>query len=135
MSGRRKLEDRIDKEEQALTDLQSQVEAKKQYISGLKDALKMIPKEGGREVEATPATLRPGTEIAKVRDIIMAAGKPLYITEILEKLGKEPTKPNRVSLSGSIAAYVRDNRIFTRPAPNTFGIVEFIESGENDVTP
>jgi hypothetical protein len=37
---------------------------------------------------------------------------------------------NRSALSGSIAAYVRKGEIFTRPAPNTFGLLELGNSVE-----
>jgi hypothetical protein len=52
------------------------------------------------------------------------AGKPLHITDILKGIGKTTSKKDRVSLSGSLGWYVRRNEIFTRPAPNTFGLKE-----------
>ena len=56
---------------------------------------------------------------------IKAAGKPLHINEILNVLKLEPNKKNRLSLSGSLSGYARRGEVFTRPAPNTFGLVEF----------
>jgi hypothetical protein len=40
---------------------------------------------------------------------------------------KPIAKNSKTSLSGSLASYVREHKIFTRPAPNTFGLVEFAE--------
>ena len=53
------------------------------------------------------------------------SGKPLHISDLLVALGKETDHDNRAALSGSLSAYVRKHEIFTRPAPNTFGLVEF----------
>jgi hypothetical protein len=34
-------------------------------------------------------------------------------------------KSTRAAVAGSLSAYVRNGEIFTRPAPNTFGLIEF----------
>jgi hypothetical protein len=54
----------------------------------------------------------------------------MQINEILRAIGRTADKKNRLSLSGSLAHYVRAEEIFTRPAPNTFGLIE-LERGEN----
>jgi hypothetical protein len=52
---------------------------------------------------------------------------------LLKKLGKPETKEARVSLAGSIASYARKNEIFSRPEPNTFGLLEV--DGEKEEAP
>jgi len=54
----------------------------------------------------------------------------MHITELLEAIGKPGDRMNRSALGGSIAAYVRKGEIFTRPAPNTFGLLELGNSVE-----
>jgi hypothetical protein len=82
------------------------------------------------------SVLRPGSAVSQARDVILTKGKPAHISEILEALGKEATREGRASLTSSLAAYVRREEIFTRPAPNTFGLIELgHESVEDTVDP
>ena len=83
----------------------------------------------GNEEDGGP-TLRPGSDLEKARNAILEAGKPLHIKDLVVAIGKEQTKENRTSLSGSIGAYVRREIIFTRPKPNTFGVTEFEEASD-----
>ena len=50
---------------------------------------------------------------------------------ILRGVGEEETAANRATLSGSLSAYVRKGEVFTRPAPNVFGLVEFATKKTN----
>jgi hypothetical protein len=52
----------------------------------------------------------------------------MHITEILKALNEPVDKKHRLSLSGSLSSYVRNSQIFTRPAPNTFGLIEMNKS-------
>jgi hypothetical protein len=92
------------------------------YIGALTETLKLLPRETPVD---TALTLRPNSEVAKSRQAILSAGRPLHVDELLKALGKPINHNNKASLSGSLATYVRKNEIFTRPAPNTFGLVEF----------
>lgn len=99
-------------------ELLSQILQGKAYILALQETMKLLPK-------ADAATdLRPNSALALAREAILKAGKPLQINELLQALGKPIDHASRASLSGSLAAYVRNSEIFTRPAPNTFGLVE-----------
>lgn len=53
----------------------------------------------------------------------------MHVNDILTRIGKAPDKASRVSVAGTLASYVRSGQIFTRPAPNTFGLVEWESSG------
>ena len=57
----------------------------------------------------------------------------MHVEKLLNAIGKESTKSNKVSLSSSIAHYVREGIIFTRPAPNTFGLKEFEKTDHDDL--
>ena len=126
MISRQKLESRIRQKEQEIHDLELSTREAKSYLQALQDMLKMLPKEGS--VRGADA-LRPGSDMAKARDAIRAAGTPMHISAILGAMGKENTKKNRVSVAGSLAGYVRKGAIFSKTAPNTFGLVEMTDSG------
>jgi hypothetical protein len=121
MNTRGQLQKLLDRKQQEINDLEVQIEKAKAYIQALQDSMKFLPKENGQ----TQILLRPGSALAKTQEILRKAGKPLHISEILKALNEKPDK--RVSLSGSLSAYVRNGQIFTRPAPNTFGLKEMNE--------
>ena len=129
MQIQRELERRIEKKRQEIAELKNQTNAAEAYLSALLDTHKMFPKEGDKDV-----TLRAGSDLAKARDFIKAQGQPQHVGEILKGIGKEVNKANKISLSGSLGSYVRKGRIFTKPTPNTFGLLEIenIASGEID---
>jgi len=130
MNTRDQFQKLIDRKQQEINDLEIQVEKAKAYIQALQDSMKFLPKENGQG----QVLLRPGSALARTQDILRKAGKPLHISEILKALNEKPDK--RVSLSGSLSAYVRNNQIFTRPAPNTFGLKEVNEpTGISDEIP
>lgn len=118
MNLQREIERRIENKRQELADLEKRVGESKAYISAL---VGLLPKavSGAKE-----SSLRAGSDMAKARDLIKASGKPMHVTEILKGLGKDLTKGNRISLSGSLSGYARRGTIFTKTAPNTFGLIE-----------
>jgi len=122
------LEKRIKKKEAEIAALRKQIEQAEAYLQGMSDSLKLFAREGEDEGDNAPV-LRAGSELEKARLAILKAGKPLHIKELVVSIGKEPTKENKTSLSGSIGAYVRRALIFTRPKPNTFGVTEFETEG------
>jgi len=121
MNTRDQFQKLIDRKQQEINELEMQIEKAKAYMQALQDSMKFLPKENGQ----MQVVLRPGSALAKAQEIIRKAGKPLHISELLRALNEKPDK--RVSLSGSLSAYVRNNQIFTRPAPNTFGLKEMNE--------
>src|SRR4051812_16249060 len=115
-----------DKKQQEVRQLEIKLREASAYLQALQDSIKVLNRESGAAVgESDEQTLRPGTSLANARDVLRAAGKPLHISELLKLMGKPVDKKTRVSLSGTLASYVRDGQVFTRPAPNTFGLLEF----------
>jgi hypothetical protein len=114
---------KIDKKLQEIAALELQVRDAKVYVQALEDMMRYLPRDevGSSSVDSA---LRPGTAISKARDAIMRAGRPLHITEILAAIGRPADKANRAAIGGSIAAYVRRSEVFTRPEPNTFGLLD-----------
>jgi len=123
MNERKKIEDRIRKKEEEAQALEAQARDARVYVKALQDVLKMLPREPETSDESL-TTLRPGSSVAVARDIILKKNAPIHISELLREMGKELTRESRASLGSSLAAYVRKGEIFTRPAPNRFGLVE-----------
>jgi hypothetical protein len=124
MTTRNKIEEKIQS-------IKNQIRESEIQLQVWNEALKMLPKEANGAPKKV--SLRHGSDLALAREAILEAGKPLHINALLKKIGKEDTKKNRVSLSGSIAAYVRNSQVFTRPEPNTFGLLEM--DGEKEEAP
>jgi hypothetical protein len=123
VSERKRIEERLRKKEQEVRSYEDKIREAKIYAQALRDILKMMDKAD--EAESSPdTTLKPGSMVAQAREAILARGEPIYIDHLLEAIGKDVSRENKASLAGSIAAYVRRNEIFTRPAPSTFGLVE-----------
>jgi len=119
---------RIEKKELEIRDLEKQLAAANAYLQALQETVRILPKEPLGSPMSPAQVLRPGSAVAKAREAILKAGKPLHITELLKALGRPVDKNSRVSLSGSLSGYVKRNEIFTRPAPNTFGLIELNHS-------
>jgi hypothetical protein len=132
MSLRDELLKRIEKKQAEIREHEDRIREATAYIQGLQDTLKLVPKED--EFGSQEVSLRHGSNIAKARDALKAAGKPLHITEILKAIGQPSDKKHRLALGGSIAAYARKDMVFTKPAPNTFGLVEFETNANGPAT-
>jgi hypothetical protein len=131
MDLRNELLKRIEKKQAEIREYEDRIREATAYVQGLQDTLKLIPKDdefGNQEI-----SLRHGSNVGKARDALKAAGKPLHITDILKAIGQPIDKKHRLALGGSIASYARKGAIFTKTAPNTFGLSEF-ESKTDDLT-
>lgn len=125
MGARESLQKLIDRKQADIERLEQELRDAKVYIQAVQDSFRLLPKDQPADPE--PKELRPGTAVSQVQGFLKSTGKPQHITAILDFLGKSHDKKNRVSLSGSLGGYAKDRRIFTRPAPNTFGLIEFGE--------
>ena len=119
---RRKLESKVAEQRKRIAELELQLAKEKAYLEGLEDSLKLFPADGA---SIAVVTLREGSELAKAREILRKEGKPLHVDELLRRLGKEATRNNKGALGGSLGTYFKKGAIFTKPAPNTFGLLEF----------
>lgn len=114
----------IDALEADIKRLSAELEMKRVYLEAVINTAKQFD-DTPEEVSSKEIIMRSGSELSKVREILSNHGKPLYITDILIALGKEPTPKNKVSLAGSLSAYVRDRKVFVKSGPNTFGLIEY----------
>jgi hypothetical protein len=134
MNIRAELQKRIDKKKVELDSLQTEistlfveVEKVESALSELQSLLKVIPKteadgDAGPQVEII---LRRGSDMALVREVLRRLHQPTYIDDILKAMDRDVTKKARASLAGQISFYVRKEQIFTKTAPNTFGLREW----------
>jgi hypothetical protein len=122
MSEKSIILEKLQKKEVEIQGLEDKLKAAKIYVQALQDVLNALGRDSGES--AMDAALRPGSSVATARDVILKSGQPMHISDLLAALGKAVTKEGRASLASSLAAYVRRGEIFTRPAPNTFGLVE-----------
>jgi hypothetical protein len=132
MDIRKELDKKISKKREEIDSLQNELQTAKTYLQALEDTRKLLPRN---PVDNPTVTLRPGTDLSRVRVILQEARAPLHVEDLLKRLGKPVEKKSKLSLSGSLASYARDNKIFTRPAPNTFGLVEFEAGAPTDEPP
>lgn len=115
----------INKKLEEIEALELQARETRVYVQALQDSMKLLP----RDATATPEyTLREGSALSKIRDILRNSAQPMSIGEILKALGKPQDKKHRTSLAGTLSAYSRDGKIFAKTAPNTFGLLEFQNS-------
>jgi len=124
------IQDRIRKKETEIQTLEDRLRAAKIYLQALQDVLAAVKRDVG---PPSADALRIGSSVAQAREAILRAGKPVHISDLLATLGKGVTKETRASLASSLAAYVRKGEVFTRPAPNTFGLVELGHPAEPEL--
>lgn len=116
--------------------LQGKLDLENRYLDGLKDSFKYFDDKG--VIPPNPShhiIMREGSELSKVRDLLKGQRHPLHLDTIMALLGfdenksKQEIKNKKVSLSGSLSSYVRKQAIFTKPKPNTFGLIKTDEDG------
>lgn len=127
MSLKRKFERKVREKEQEIQDLERKLSEARAYVEAMQDALRMLPQEGSSDSSdgENGVVIKPGSMMDNAVKALRISRKPLHIMELLKAIGREPTPEARASLGSSIAAYVRRGRVFTRPAPNTFGLAEW----------
>lgn len=132
MGLRDKFEDKIKKKKEEIEQLHIKIREAEAYIQGLQDAMKYLPKY---KVDVTSdKSLRPGSMLHKTYTLLKSTGKPMHINDILQGIGLQVDRDKKVSLTGSLGSYVRNKQIFTRPAPNTFGLIS-MENEDIDEPP
>ncbi len=125
MSEKSVIEAKLRKKEAEVQSLEDKLRSARIYVHALNDILKELGKDASPETETEP---KAGSMTAQARDAIKQAGCPLHVNELLKAIGKSDDA--KASLTGSLAAYVRREEVFTRPAPNTYGLIELGHTAE-----
>lgn len=124
MKAAKDIERKIKQKQEENQRLKIEIERNEAYVEGLKDSLRLFQRTAASN---GTGAIRPNSQVDKARAVLRAERKPMHVSEILRKSGREPSKKNKLSLSGSLGWYVRHEEVFTRPAPNTFGLLEFTQ--------
>lgn len=135
------LKKRMEKQDRLLTDIMDKMSAldvqyreATAYMQALADMFKMLPKEDQESEDVAEVTMRAGSLVAQARDVLRKRGEAMHVNELLKAMGKDSnSKKDRLSLSGSLALYVRKEQVFTRPMPNVFGLREWPVKGDVQV--
>src|ERR1700722_7003310 len=93
---RRKIEDALAAKRREVAELEAAIAAARVYVTALEDALRLLPEDAATHKPPRRPRLRPGSDIAKAREAILKAGKPLHVDEILAAIGKEIKYKNKV---------------------------------------
>lgn len=117
--------------EQQIAAFTQQRDIAKAYLQAMEDTLRMIdreavaPETGGR-------ALRKGGAPAKAEKALQGVGRQLHITKLLPAMGLAVNRKTRSAVSSALSAYARRRDVFTRPAPNTFGLIEWEDANNKD---
>lgn len=110
--------------EQQQSALAQQIGIAKAYAQAMEEALRMAERDAVAPI-TTGKSLRRGSGPGKAQKALRQAGQPLHITRLLVEMGLPVNRKTRSTLSSALATYARKGEVFTRTAPNTFGLIEF----------
>jgi len=137
MNGYKRLQKQISKKKGEIQQLEHEhqelgvkIREAKAFLAGLETSLKHIPSE--EKHERSGESLRPGGSIAKVHEILTENTKPMYINDILMAMGRNTDTDSQKALTSQLNNYVRQDRIFARPVPNTYALKEWGDSSPPD---
>ena len=123
------LEEKITRYEDIVADWKDEISTAQITISELQSLYNLIP---SADVNGAQPSFRQNSDGWLVHRLLLEAGAALYIDEILVQLGREITPDSKASLAGQLGGYVRKGQVFTRPAPNTFGLREWEVNGHKE---
>jgi len=107
----------------SLREVDTQIREVKAALAAYEEIFRLAPEDA--EGDTAERAMRPGSMVALAREALLKNGKPMHVGKLLEAIGKEDTHDQKVSLSSSLAAYVRKGQVFTRPEANTFGLLQW----------
>jgi len=119
MNLRREFEKLIEKKKVEIIEAQRAIASAEAYIQAMTDAIKKLPKD-----DAVAPTVRPGSDVEKIRDVILSAGRPLHLSEIIESLGRQADPDAKAKVAGLLGWYTTKGKVFSKTAPNTYGLTE-----------
>jgi hypothetical protein len=73
------------------------------------------------------------SSVGRAIRVLKKANKPLHIDELISLMEKRGRKVKKTTMVGNLARYIKAGRMFSRPAPSTFGLIEW--SGSATGTP
>lgn len=107
----------VAEKELELARLEAEAAAARAYIDSLRAASDLSGHAEDPGVQDDP--------VIQIRRLMVAAGEPLYIDDVLHGLGMPLNRDTRTGIRQLLLPWVRRGEIFTRPRPSTFGLVEW----------
>lgn len=101
-----------------LARLDAELSAARAYLDLLQGRIDAAEERCANEPEASD------DPVIAIRRVILEAGKPLYIDDILRGLALPLTREYRDQTRQLLLSWVRRGEVFTRPRPGVFGLVE-----------
>lgn len=135
MGARENIQKVVDQKQAENREFEMRIRENNAYVQALQYSMRFLPKDSGSapSVDSDNETsLRPGTILARVQELIKKHGAPMHVNAILLGLGKTTDVKSRVSLVGTLGSYSRKGKVFTRSAPNTFSLLEFGDDSAKD---
>lgn len=129
MNLRKEFEKLIEKKRVEISEAQKAIDAGQAYIQAMVDAIKKLPKEDQTAV----SPVRAGSEVEKIREVILQARRPLHLGEIIAALGRPDDAESKSKFAGLLGWYTSKGKVFTKTAPNTYGLVEAMPSSEPEL--
>ena len=132
------LDDMIRAEEEELRSLKNQIASKREIISSLRLAAKLLKKPTDTDVKPpTGRIIQANSKVGRALKYLKEAKAPGHVNNILQGIGEEINRENQVALGSQLSTYVRKDEVFIRTAPNTFGLKEWVWTarGEEDSKP
>lgn len=91
---------------------------------------KKLRRFSGKSQETGPV-IKAKSSVGKARAILRKVGEPLHVDDIFSRINKGRKKVKRSTLVGSLSRYVKMEVVFSRTAPNTFGLLEWKTAKES----
>src|SRR5262245_48787520 len=113
MSFRAEIQRMLERKEEDIRELQVQIDHARVYVQALKDTLRRLPETDDGQDSSQP-TLRPGSGLEKAQAVLRAAGKPLHISDLTNRMGGEFTGTKVNGLVSSLTTYAKKGKIFTK---------------------
>ncbi|HUP60216.1 MAG TPA: hypothetical protein VNA69_07335 [Thermoanaerobaculia bacterium] len=108
----------IVEKEAEIARLEAELSAARAYVRLLENRLNAA----GKRLQELPE--ESDDPIVAVRRVILEAGQPVFIDDILVALGRPMTRDSREQIRRLLLPWIRRGEVFTRPRPSMFGLTE-----------
>jgi HB1/ASXL restriction endonuclease-like protein with HTH domain len=116
---------RIEKKKIEVEAMRTALRLEERYLEAMYDAYKLLARGEAASNGGGPAGFRKGSYTDKAYKVLKQVGHPMHVKDIVEAMGAKANRANKQGVASSIRLYLTKGEIFTKPAPNTYGLVEF----------
>jgi hypothetical protein len=117
---------RIEKKRAEVDEMRMKLRMEERYLEAMLDTYKILPRSDSNG--SAPNAFRRGSGASKAYEALKRVGHPMHVKELAQAIGLKLDRASTQGLASAIRLYLMKGEIFTKPAPNTYGLVEFGES-------